>query len=201
MSVRTTPTKINMNTVRLESFSDAVLAVIITIMVLELHTPSSPSITALSAGLPTFVAYAISFSIIGTYWNNHHHLIRQTQEVRPSIMWANLFFLFWVSLIPFMTSWMGEFYTDTWPTACYALLLTICGLSYNILQYTVTRTDDSMHFLSLVNYKGVVSVVGYITAIGFSFVNHWISDVIFVVVAIIWFIPKSEVRVARSVHD
>ena len=180
-----------MSPTRLESFSDAVLAIIITIMVLELHVPEHSTLDALAETLPTLLTYAISFSIIATYWNNHHHLLRNTHRIGPSIMWSNFFFLFWVSLIPFLTRWMGDFYTESLPAASYAILLAMSGIAYNILQRAIVKTGGDPDIDERIgnNAKGRVSLVLYIVAAPLAFVTPWIAYAIFVGIAAWWFIP------------
>lgn len=186
-----TPASPAMSTTRLESFSDGVLAVIITIMALELKAPHGTHLADLRALAPVFAAYAISFSVIGTYWNNHHHMVRAMRNITPGIMWANLHLLFWLSLIPFMTSWLGQHYITVLPTICYAILLLICGFAYQILQMQVLRSnkDHHLHRRFGRDYKGKLSLACYLLAIPLAFVSHWLADGLFFVVSIAWFIP------------
>lgn len=174
-----------MNTTRLETFSDGVLAIIITIMVLELKVPHGAEITDLKPLIPTFLAYILSFQVIGTYWNNHHHLLHTTKTVTSKIMWANLHLLFWISLIPFFTSWLGEHHTESWPTAMYGILLLLTAFSYAILQKTIV-TDPSKLGSDL---KGKISLGCYSLAVLLAFVNPIFSDFLYLLVALIWFIP------------
>jgi len=182
---------------RLEAFSDGVLAIIITIMVLEIKAPHEPDLSALCALVPTFLGYALSFANVGIYWNNHHHLLRRAKHIDGRVMWANLNLLFWLSLFPFVTSWMGEHYEDAWPTACYGIILLLAALSYSTLQATILRLHgkDSALARSLGrDFKGKLSILLYICAIGLAFVNHWLSDGLFLIVAIMWFIPDRRLQ-------
>ena len=180
-----------MNTSRLEAFSDGVMAVIITLMALELKAPHGATLASLKPTLPTFAAYAISFSVIGTYWNNHHHLLRAAKQVHHSIMWFNLHLLFWLSLIPFMTAWLGENYKSAWPTAVYAVLLLIAALAYMLLLRSVIKHGGNPHLRAQIgnDAKGIISPLCYLVAIPLAFVNHWASDAILVAVSLAWFIP------------
>lgn len=192
-----------MSTTRLETFSDGVLAVIITIMALDLKAPHGTHLADLWALAPVFAAYAISFSVIGTYWNNHHHMVRAMQKISPGIMWANLHLLFWLSLIPFMTSWLGEHYTAALPTVCYAILLLICGFAYQILQMQVLRSnkDHQLHKRFKRDYKGVFSLGCYVLAIPLAFASHWLADGLFVAVSIAWFIPDQRLSTDAAAQN
>jgi uncharacterized membrane protein len=176
---------------RLESFSDAVLAIIITIMVLELHAPEGATLDALGEAVPTLLAYVISFSIIATYWNNHHHLLQRAHHTSSATMWANLFFLFWVSLIPFFTQWMGEFHDHSLPAACYAALLAICSVAYGFLQRTIVKNDSDSELEKRIgsNMKGLLTRALYVIAIPLAFISPWLSYAIFAIVAAWWFAP------------
>lgn len=173
-----------MSTNRLETFSDGVLAIIITIMVLELKIPHGSDLADLQPLVPIFLAYALSFQVIGTYWNNHHHLLHAAKEINSKIMWANLNLLFWLSLIPFATGWLGENYTQSWPTATYGILLLLAAGAYQILQKTITNQKSGNET------KGVLSLICYILAVSLAFVNPIFSDLLYASVAIMWFIPK-----------
>jgi len=186
-----------MKTGRLEAFSDGVLAIIITIMVLELKAPHDVSFEALIAILPTFISYLISFIYIGIYWNNHHHLFQATQKVNGKILWANLHLLFWLSLIPFATSWIGENYTIAAPVALYGFILFMSGLAYYILQNSIiNHHNDDFTLRKIIgkNVKGKLSVILYLAGIIISFFNVWIAILSYIVVAVIWVIPDKRLE-------
>lgn len=188
-----------MNTSRLEAFSDGVIAVIITIMVLELRTPQGSDLAALLSVLPTFLVYVVSFSVIGTYWNNHHHLIRTARRLNGKIMWANLHLLFWLSLIPFFTTWLGQNYRAVLPTALYGVLLLVCAGAYQFLQVVIIADQPKDSFVTKRigrDVKGVISLSLYVAAVGLSFVNHWLADAIYIIVAAAWFLPDRRLEPA-----
>jgi uncharacterized membrane protein len=177
---------------RLEAFSDGVIAVIITIMVLELKPPHGTDLTSLQTLVPTLAAYVLSFVFVGIYWNNHHHMLRATSGIDGRAMWANLHLLFWLSLAPFTTSWLGQNPSATVPTALYGAGLLFTAISYWLLQtalVTVNGRDSAFAKAVEIDLKGKISPVLYLCAIGFAFVSPVISDVLYVVVAIIWFVP------------
>ncbi len=177
---------------RLEAFSDGVIAVIITIMVLELKPPHGVDLASLRTILPTIAAYVLSFVFIGIYWNNHHHMLRAARGIDGRAMWANLHLLFWLSLVPFTTSWLGEHPSAAVPTALYALVLLLDAVAYTLLQNALiaaNRSDALFASAVATDAKGKVSLVLYACAIGFAFVAPWISDLVFVAVAVIWFVP------------
>jgi len=177
---------------RLEAFSDGVIAIIITIMVLELKVPHGTDLSALEPLLPQLVSYALSFVFVGIYWNNHHHLIHIVKHVTGRIMWANLHLLFWLSLIPFATGWIGENHRAAWPTALYGVVLLMAAIAYTILQVVIVadHPKDSPVVAALGgDLKGKFSVLSYATAIPLSFVRLWIADALYVFVALIWFVP------------
>src|SRR5450631_1012963 len=177
-----------MNKSRLESFSDGVLAIIITIMVLEIKTPHLTSWAALWQQLPVFLSYLLSFIYVGIYWGNHHHLIAAANQINASIIWSNLNLLFWLSLIPFATGWMGENHYATNTVVLYACLLLVCGISFTILQLCIqriTRNNPKLtEAFAAVMQKGIFSVVCYVLAIAFAYVNTLISAILFCVVSI-----------------
>lgn len=181
-----------MTTSRLEAFSDGVLAIIITIMVLELKIPHGAELTDLQPLIPTFLAYLLSFQVIGTYWNNHHHLLHATKAINGKIMWANLHLLFWLSLIPFATAWLGEHYTQSWPTALYGILMLCAAFAYQGLQLSIVKhksnNDELMQKLGS-DIKGKISLGCYSAAVLLAFVNPVFSDLLYVAVALVWFIP------------
>lgn len=182
---------------RLEAFSDGVMAIIITIMVLELKAPEEPSLSALAHEAPIFISYLVSFIYIGIYWNNHHHLFQATEKVNGFILWANLHLLFWLSLIPFTTSWLGENHTAPTTVALYGFNLLMAGIAFFILQGTILRHHDDDFVLRKVigkDYKGKLSVILYIVGLSLAFVNTWIAIAFYVLVALIWFLPDPRIE-------
>jgi len=190
-----------MKTNRLEAFSDGVFAIIITIMVLELKVPHDPDVNALRPLLPIFFTYLLSFIYLGIYWNNHHHLINVCRQVNGGIMWANLHLLFWLSLFPFVTGWMGENRFQSIPTALYGGVLLAAALAYLILQALVVRLEGSGKLARAIgsDVKGKLSFVLYAIAIVVSFFKPWIAGCIYIGVAFIWLIPDR--RVAKVVDS
>ena len=191
-----------LETGRLEAFSDGVIAVIITIMVLELKVPSGSDFGSLHAVVPTFIAYAISFVNVGIYWNNHHHLLKAAHKVNAAMMWANLHLLFWLSLFPFVTGWMGENHLTTAPTALYGAVMLLAAVAYYILQSVIVAQQgpDSKLARSIGrDFKGKASPVLYAVAIGLAFFEPWISGCLYVLVALMWLIPDR--RIARVVDE
>jgi len=182
---------------RLEAFSDGVIAIIITIMVLEMKVPHGTDLAALKTILPIFLSYVLSFIYVGIYWSNHHHLIHATREVGGPIMWANLHLLFWQSLVPFATAWMGENHFAALPTALYGFVLLMSAVAYLILQRAiiVKQGRDSLLAGALGrDRKGKLSLVFYLIGIGLAFVNQWLADAMYVLVAAIWFIPDRRIE-------
>jgi uncharacterized membrane protein len=182
---------------RLEAFSDGVLAVIITIMVLEMKPPHGSSLAALHLLLPVFLSYVLSFVYVGIYWNNHHHLLQATQHVEGGVLWANLHLLFWLSLIPFATAWMGENHFAAWPVALYGVVLLFAGVAYFILTKILIahHGKDSTLARSIGNdRKGAISVAFYAAAIPLSFVRPSIAFACYVMVAIMWLIPDPRIE-------
>ena len=182
---------------RIEAFSDGVIAIIITIMVLELKVPEGSDLDALKPLLPVFMSYVLSFVNIGIYWNNHHHLFHAVQHVNGKIMWGNIHLLFWLSLMPFATAWMGENHASAIPVALMGFDLLMCGVAYFILTKSIVkfhgRNSKVAQALGQDN-KGFISVVIYFTAIPLAFVNPWISLSLYLLVACIWFIPDSRIE-------
>lgn len=177
---------------RLEAFSDGVIAVIITIMVLELKPPHGTDLTSLREIAPTFAAYVLSFVFVGIYWNNHHHMLRAAKNIDGRAMWANLHLLFWLSLAPFTTSWLGQNPTAAVPTALYGVGLLLTAIAYSLLQVAlvaVNGRDTAFGKAVETDLKGKLSPLLYLCAIGLAFVSPIISDVLYVVVAVIWFVP------------
>ena len=190
---------------RLEAFSDGVIAIIITIMVLEMKVPHGTDFAALEPMLPVFLSYVLSFIYIGIYWNNHHHLLHATHQVNGAIMWANLHLLFWLSLIPFVTGWMGENHFAALPTALYGVVLLMAAVAYSILQRIIIAKQGRDSLLgSAIGHdrKGQLSLVFYVMGIGLAFVNQWLADAMYVLVALMWFIPDRRIeRVLAKRHD
>src|SRR3954464_12576011 len=189
-----------MSKTRLEAFSDGVVAILITIMVLEFRVPGGADWSALAPLLPKFLAYVMSFIFIGIYWTNHHHLIHATREVSGGILWANLHLLFWLSLVPFATAWLGEHYSESVPTAVYGTVLLFDAISYSILVRVIFAHEGPQSKLRAAlgsDTKGNVSLVLYIAALPLAFIKPAIADVIFVSVAISWLVPDR--RIERKV--
>jgi uncharacterized membrane protein len=192
-----------MDATRLEAFSDGVIAVIITIMVLELRPPDGPTLAALKSLLPAFLSYVISFVFIGIYWNNHHHLIRTVKHVTGGIMWANLHWLFWLSLTPLLTAWLGRYPGMTWPAALYGINLLMAAISYTILTRAIVAHHGKDSLLAQAigsDFKGNISIAFYVLGVVFAFVSAWISYVFYVLVALIWLVPDRRIE-SRVPHD
>lgn len=189
-----------MDTHRLEAFSDGVLAIIITIMVLEMKVPHGADFAALWPLWPVFVSYILSFIYIGIYWNNHHHMLHASRRVNGSIMWANSHLLFWLSLVPFATGWMGENNFAPAPTALYGVVLLMAAIAYWILQRAIMREhgDDSLLAEAVgLDLKGKLSPLLYVIAIISTFFQQWIAQALYVLVALIWLLPDP--RIERTV--
>jgi uncharacterized membrane protein len=180
------PTSILPST-RLEAFSDAVLAVIITLMVLELRPPHTADLAALSTVVPSLVVYILSFHTIATYWNNHHHLFMTVERITPKVMWLNMNLLFWLSLVPFFTAWLGEHYTRAWPAACYAALMLVAGIAYQILERAALKANKLPRSS---NWKGIFSLLLYACAAPLAFIHPFITYGLIVLIALWWFIPR-----------
>lgn len=182
---------------RLEAFSDGVLAVIITIMVLELHVPEGADLAALATSVPTLIFYVLSFIYIGIYWNNHHHLMQATHSVTGPILWANLHLLFWLSLVPFATAWMGEHHKASLPVAAYGAVLILAAVAYTILSRLIIAHEGPASTLAQAvgaDVKGWVSLVLYATGFGLAFVTPMAAKLIYAAVAAIWFIPDRRIE-------
>lgn len=182
---------------RLESFSDGVLAIIITIMVLQLTVPTSPELTALYPVIPVFLGYVLSFIYVGIYWNNHHHLLKALHTVSGTILWANLILLFWISLFPFTTAWMAENHFATWPTVLYGIILLMAAISYNILETQIIKSEGEESDLKKAlgkDRKGKLSLLLYI--IGISIALSWphVSQLLYVIVALLWMVPDRRIE-------
>ncbi len=193
---------------RLEAFSDGVIAIIITIMVLELGVPHAHTFEALKPLLPVLLSYLLSFIYVGIYWNNHHHLLHCAREVSGGILWANLHLLFWLSLIPFVTGWMGENHFESAPMMLYGVVLLMSSLAYLILQHAILRNVGKESALARAigaDVKGKVSGVLYAAAIGVAYVKPWIAGAIYVAVALMWLVPdrriESTLKSASSAHE
>jgi len=182
---------------RLEAFSDGVLAIIITIMVLELKVPHGEDLAALRPMIPVFLSYILSFTFVGIYWNNHHHTLQAIHQVNGRILWANLHLLFWLSLVPFATGWMGENHFTQWPIVLYGVVLLMSALAYTIfLRQLIAQEGQDSPLAKAINsdFKGKISLGFYIIAILLAFWNPWISLILYVLVAIIWFIPDRRIE-------
>ena len=191
-----------MNKGRLEAFSDGVIAIILTIMVLELHMPQGEGWSALRELAPTFLSYVLSFIFIGIYWSNHHHLWQVATRVNGSVLWANLHLLFWLSLVPFVTGWMGQNNFPSLPVALYGVVLWMSGLAYYILTRTLVTLHGRDSLLSTAlgnNAKETASLVAYGLAVLLSFVNSAFSLAIYVLVALIWLIPDRRIEKALDI--
>ncbi len=188
---------------RLEAFSDGVIAIIITVMVLELRPPPSADPVALCALIPVFLSYVLSFVNLGIYWNNHHHLFQAVQHVNGRVLWANLHLLFWLSLFPFGTAWMGENNFAIWPVALYGLDLLLAAIAYFILVRALLSLHGSDSTLAVAlgsDFKGKISIVIYIIAILLAFLNAWLACALYVFVAAMWLIPDSRIE-KRLAHN
>jgi uncharacterized membrane protein len=183
---------------RLEAFSDGVIAVIITIMVLEMKVPHGTDLAALNGVLPVMLTYVLSFVFVGIYWNNHHHMLHTVKQVAGSIMWANLHLLFWLSLIPFVTGWMGENHFAELPTAAYGFVMMMCGLAYWVLTKTIIACHggkkSELYAAVGRDLKGKLSIVAYGSAIVLSFVHPMFAGLIYVAVALMWLVPDRRIQ-------
>jgi uncharacterized membrane protein len=187
---------------RLEAFSDGVIAIIITIMVLEMKAPHETDLASLRPMLSVFLSYVLSFVYLGIYWNNHHHMLHVTERVGGAILWANLHLLFWLSLIPFVTGWMGENHFAPAPTAVYGVVLFMAAISYWVLQRTIISKHGQDSLLAVAigkDFKGKLSPALYLIAIPSAFLHQWIAGAIYVLVALIWLIPDK--RIERVLSD
>jgi uncharacterized membrane protein len=190
------------NTTRLEAFSDGVIAIIITIMVLELKVPHGVGLDAVRPLLPVFLSYLLSFVNVGIYWNNHHHMLQAAKSVSGSVLWANLHLLFWLSLVPFTTGWMGENHFAAMPTAFYGANLMLAAFSFLLMQRAIQATDGPDSTLARAvgpDRKGLISRILYAVAIPAAFLRPWISWVLYVVVAVMWLAPDP--RIEKALDD
>jgi uncharacterized membrane protein len=186
---------------RLEAFSDGVIAIIITIMVLEMRPPQSASLEALRPVLPAFLSYLLSFIFVGIYWSNHHHIIHAVQQVSGMILWANLHLLFWLSLVPFVTRWMGESNFATWPVVAYGIVLLLSAIAWDIERRVLIAKHDPESALVKAlgsNFKEWLSLVLYLLAIAAAFVHTGIACALYALVAAIWFVPDR--RIERAIE-
>ena len=182
---------------RLEAFSDGVLAIIITIMVLDLKVPHDADFHALLALYPVFLSYVLSFIYVGIYWNNHHHLFQAASHVKGSVLWANLHLLFWLSLLPFVTGWMGENHFGLQPVVVYGFVLIMAAVAYYILVRTLLACHDADAPLAAAigsDFKGKISVLGYAIGIGLAFINPWLGVALYALVALLWLCPDRRIE-------
>lgn len=186
-----------MNKSRIEAFSDGVLAIIITIMILEIKVPNVNTFESLQPLIPVFISYVLSFIYVGIYWNNHHHLLQATKNVNGKVLWANLLLLFWLSLIPFATSWVGAQHFSAVPMSVYGFILLMCAISYTLLQNKIIKLEGKESVLYQAvqeDKKGKLSLLFYILAIPLAFVSPWISGLFYIVVALIWIVPDRRIE-------
>src|SRR5256714_10076990 len=186
-----------MTTVRMEAFSDGVIAIIITVMVLEMRAPRGTDLTALRPLIPVFLSYLLSFVFLGIYWSNHHHLLQVAEHVNGSVLWANLHLLFWLSLTPFVTNWMGENQFAAWPVALYGLVMLCAAIAYFILVRTLMSLHGRQSILATAlgrDFKGKISIVIYVVAIPLAFVRSWLACGLYVFVAIMWLVPDRRIE-------
>ena len=187
---------------RLEAFSDGVIAIIITIMVLEIKVPHDDSIQALTPMLPVFLSYVLSFIYVGVYWNNHHHMFQLVKHVNGKVLWKNLHLLFWLSLIPFATGWMGENHFSKWPVIIYGSVLMMCAVAYWLLVIDLKKVHEKDSAFAIAigkDAKGKISMLFYFIGIPLSFITPWLGILMYVIVACIWFIPDT--RVEKRIAD
>ncbi len=186
-----------MHTGRLEAFSDGVFAIIITIMVLELHAPMQPTLTALRPMVPAFLSYVLSFVFVGIYWNNHHHMFQLAEKINGRALWANLMLLFWLSLVPFNTAWLGNTHFAKWPVFTYGLLLLLSGVSYGWMTHILTHDEPANACLAEAvgeDRKGIISVVLYATGMAMELILPGVACGIYVLVALIWLVPDRRIE-------
>jgi len=187
---------------RLEAFSDGVIAIIITIMVLELKVPHGEDLAALRPLLPVALAYVLSFIYLGIYWNNHHHMFQAVKQVNGRILWANLHLLFWLSLIPVVTHWLGEHYASPWPVAAYGMVLLAAACAYFILARSLVAHHGPESALAVAlgrDFKGKISIIIYAVAVAAAFGATWIACALYIVVAVMWLVPDT--RIERTLKE
>jgi uncharacterized membrane protein len=186
-----------MNTARLEAFTDGVVAIIITIMVLELHVPHGTTLAALQADVPVLFAYVLSYVNVGIFWNNHHHMLHATERVDGRVLWANLVLLFWLSLVPFVIRWIDDSGFAPLPTAAYGVVLLCAALSYTLLQRQIIRLNGRESLLAVAvgqDLKGKLSALLYLLGIVLAFVRPWVAIALYVVVALVWLVPDRRIE-------
>ncbi len=185
---------------RLETFSDSVLAVIITLTAIELRAPAQGSLHAMGHALPTLLVYVVNFAFLGIYWNNHHHLLRSATRISAGIMWSNLALLFALSLIPVMTQWVGAHYRDTAPAVTYGIVALAAGACYQVLTRAIVRAEDHPHVARVVGrgIKGAISIAGYALGVALALVSPWLGYALYVAVTVLWLVPDR--RFARATH-
>jgi len=186
-----------MTTNRMEAFSDGVIAIIITIMVLELKVPHEATVSALRPVAPVFLSYLLSFVFLGIYWSNHHHMLQVCEHVDGRVLWANLHLLFWLSLTPFVTAWLGENNFTALPAALYGLVLLFAAIAYYILARALVRLHGSDSLIAIAlgkDFKGKISIVIYLLAIPLSFIRSWLACALYVMVAVMWLIPDRRIE-------
>jgi uncharacterized membrane protein len=186
---------------RLEAFTDGVVAIIITIMVLEIKPPQGADLAALQAGVPIFLAYALSYVNVGIFWNNHHHMLHATERINGRVLWCNLFLLFWLSLIPFVIRWIDEVGIKALPTAAYGAVLTMAAVGYNLLQRAIIAINGRTSRLAAAlghDLKGKLSLAAYVASVPAAFLNPWISVALYVAVALLWFVPDRRIEMAAG---
>jgi uncharacterized membrane protein len=190
-----------MTKARLEAFSDGVIAILITIMVLELHIPHATEWSALAPLVPVFLTYVLSYVFLGIYWNNHHHMLHAADRINGRVLWANLHLLFWLSLIPFVTGWMGQNHFTPIPTAAYGIVMLFAGIAYYVLAHALVAAQAPDSTLARAvgrDYKGKLSVALWALGIALAFVNHRMAIAIYVGVALVWLVPDR--RIERRMH-
>ena len=186
-----------MNTGRLEAFTDGVIAIIITIMVLEMKPPQGASLAALSASTPMFLAYALSYVNVGIFWNNHHHMLHATDRVDGKVLWANLFLLFWISLMPFTIRWMDDAHFTALPTAAYGVTLAMASVGYILLEWAIVACNGASSALARAvgsDLKSELSLLAYAVSIALAFIRPWIAITLYVVVALMWLAPDRRIE-------
>ena len=186
-----------MNTARLEAFTDGVVAIIITIMVLEIHVPKGGDLAALETDVPVLLAYVLSYVNVGIFWNNHHHMLHVTERVNGKVLWANLMLLFWLSLVPFVIRWIDEAGFVSAPTAAYGVVLACAALSYSGLRAQIIALNGRESRLAVAtgsDFKGKLSIALYLAAIVLAFVRPWVAILLYVAVALIWLVPDTRIE-------
>lgn len=186
-----------MNKSRVEAFSDGVLAIIITIMIIELKAPHENSFNALIPLIPVILSYILSFMYIGIYWNNHHHMFQAIKTINGSVLWMNMHLLFWLSLLPFATSWIGEEHFATVPMSFYGFILLMCAIAYTLLQNKLIQLHGKESLLQHAvkdDKKGKISIICYASAIPLAFVAPWISGILYIAIALLWIIPDKRIE-------